>query len=461
MLANRMMGDSSNDKNSFEAQSSEPHVVVDCPSCRTKFAVESSLVASYETPKFHCSRCDSVFELQPKHTTHSTPQPSKSSSQRWVLADNSDTNTPNPFVQPTAHTRPSESSIKATDFTLGTPASQATLEPRKPFAPLEERAGLSLLGLRPSAGSTVASSILTRQQTLSQMPEHTADTASPEEDPFALFDPPSASSPSASVSLNSITTTPTAETLSSEPQTLKESTPPTPAKIKVPELPTTPHTERTVPTHPERSEQASSQRRWHWGRMRQLGSAAIARLSERNQNLTRISLPVLSTVAVMCVLGYTARLMPQTLDSIFGTAVPSLITGKISHLPDPSLQVQQVTLDFEKTLSKETIPVVRGVINNTADSSIESVLIEALGFNARGEVVVRAQAPLRSALAREKIADLPIDTVRKFQTSLSARNSTIGAGEKVAFTIALISESGIPHDVHYFSARIFSVGKTR
>jgi hypothetical protein len=153
--------------------------------------------------------------------------------------------------------------------------------------------------------------------------------------------------------------------------------------------------------------------------------------------------------------------MPQTLDSIFQTLVPSVITGKISRLPDPSLQVQQVTLEFEKTQSKETIPVVRGVINNTADNSIQDVLVEALGFNARGEVVVRAQAPLRSALARERISDLPLETVKKFQTSLSARNSTIGAGEKVAFTVALLPENGAANEVNYFSARIFSVGNSR
>jgi hypothetical protein len=174
-----------------------------------------------------------------------------------------------------------------------------------------------------------------------------------------------------------------------------------------------------------------------------------------------MSLPVLSTVLAVCILGYTSRLLPGTFDSIFSTAIPSIITGKIAHTPDPSLHVQSVTLDFEKTQSKETIPVVRGVINNATGHSVEEVLIEALGFNIRGEVVVRAKAPLRSALAREKISDLPLDTVRKFQTSLSARNSSINNGEKVGFTVALLSDYGAPQDITYFSARVYSVGDTR
>ena len=86
MLANRMMGDSDGNRDSIQDQSSEPHVVVECPSCSTKFAVETSLVASYEIPKFHCSRCDSVFELSVSRETVHRPAPTDDS-QRWVLSD--------------------------------------------------------------------------------------------------------------------------------------------------------------------------------------------------------------------------------------------------------------------------------------------------------------------------------------------------------------------------------------
>ena len=413
-------------------------------------------------PKFHCSRCDSVFELQPKSHSHHASQAKNASSQRWVLADNSDANIPNPFAQPVTHSQTPESSIKAGDFTLGTPANEAILEPRKPFAPLEERAGLSLLGLRPSAGATVASSMITRQQALSQMPAQIPDSTQLEDDPFALFDPPGAGA-----ARGATTPTPPVEPLTIQPQTRVELPPPVQAKVEPATPPKKLVADKPTPTPPARTEdrttevEAPRRRTWRPGRVKELATSALARLSERNQNLTRLSLPVLSTVGAVCILGYAARLMPQTLDSIFQTLVPSVITGKISRLPDPSLQVQQVTLEFEKTQSKETIPVVRGVINNTADNSIQDVLVEALGFNARGEVVVRAQAPLRSALARERISDLPLETVKKFQTSLSARNSTIGAGEKVAFTVALLPENGAANEVNYFSARIFSVGNSR
>jgi predicted Zn finger-like uncharacterized protein len=464
MLANKMMGDSGETKDSAQDLSSEPHVVVACPSCRTKFAVESSLVAAYETPKFHCSRCDSVFDLTPKtkHVT-SNQHAHNHDSKRWVLVDNNDTNTPNPFAQPqtSAHSSPA---VTASDFTLGSSSDQPVIEPRKPFAPLEERAGVSLLGLRPSAGATIASTTITRQQALSHTAEPTPTISHDEDDPFALFDPPSAIAGHQTAQSSSPTAaTPpaapprvervaiTAPTLPSEPaQQPSISYPSAPKSYSKPNTSTDTVVADTETPRPSRS-----------SRIRELAANSLARLSERNQGLVRMSTPVLCALLIVCVLGYSARIMPRTFDALFSTIIPSVITGKIAHTPDPLLHVQGVSIEFEKTQSKEVVPVVRGVINNATGHSIEEVLVEALGFNIRGEVVVRAKAPLRSALVREKISDLPLDTVRKFQGSLSARNSTINSGENVAFTVALLSENGRADDVTYFSARVFSAGKAR
>lgn len=38
-------------------------MVVDCPSCRTKFAVDPGLLEGVHNPRFHCSRCDHYFEV--------------------------------------------------------------------------------------------------------------------------------------------------------------------------------------------------------------------------------------------------------------------------------------------------------------------------------------------------------------------------------------------------------------
>ncbi len=50
-------------------------IVVQCPTCQTKFAVEGDVVAQHESPRFHCSRCDSVFTLEESRIgAHSSTQ---------------------------------------------------------------------------------------------------------------------------------------------------------------------------------------------------------------------------------------------------------------------------------------------------------------------------------------------------------------------------------------------------
>src|SRR5262245_34779262 len=38
-------------------------MVIECPSCSTRFSVDAEQLAGIENPRFHCSRCDHLFEL--------------------------------------------------------------------------------------------------------------------------------------------------------------------------------------------------------------------------------------------------------------------------------------------------------------------------------------------------------------------------------------------------------------
>lgn len=50
------------DLGSFAAKKSRQSIV-QCPECQTKFAVDSTAIDQYNDPRFHCSRCDHIFEL--------------------------------------------------------------------------------------------------------------------------------------------------------------------------------------------------------------------------------------------------------------------------------------------------------------------------------------------------------------------------------------------------------------
>ena len=70
--------------------SAEPVVVITCPACCTKFAVEGSAVTALDIPRFHCSRCDQIFLLDSPHTAESPASQlpkSENNNPRWVLSN--------------------------------------------------------------------------------------------------------------------------------------------------------------------------------------------------------------------------------------------------------------------------------------------------------------------------------------------------------------------------------------
>jgi hypothetical protein len=434
MLPNKKM-DSANETNHEAPPTTEPHVVVACPTCRTKFAVESTLVASFETPRFHCSRCDAVFELgaplrSPQHAAPSQPP-------RWVLTDDiSNSTTANDLINQTIQSR--ETTLKTTDFSLGAVAE----EPPIPHHLEEVRPGLSLLGLRFSSKHLSPTAITHKEALGGEEPvqspgssEATAPTTEANSDVFSLFDTPPAAS--------------------TETETLRRVEPDLTPPLKNEPRATPPQSVEQVPTSTERAPRVRGSSRW------------LGRLSPRSQSLTLLSSPIVATLALLATVGYSTYLAPRTVDSILGALTPSFISGGAAQLPPPELSVHGVSIEFIKTQSQERVGIVRGVVHNASAASLDDVQLEALGFDDQGEIVARSQAPLRSALAREKVSDLSLATVKKFQESLSARSATINPGEQVAFTIALLDaqtpSGNAPmtpealRNIKFFSARVFSV----
>jgi hypothetical protein len=129
--------------------------------------------------------------------------------------------------------------------------------------------------------------------------------------------------------------------------------------------------------------------------------------------------------------------------------------------------MKDLSLRFIRTPNREVVAVISGQLVNTSQEAISDVTLEALGFNDRGEVVIKSRAPLRSALSKEKIADLNQDTIQKFQHALGARDASIAPSETVPFSVALLGDedemrsgSSVEPDlssIRYFSARVFSV----
>jgi predicted Zn finger-like uncharacterized protein len=57
----------------------QTHAIIQCPQCQTKFAVDRTSIQHLESPRFHCSRCDSVFafDTRPATPRHSIAEPAE------------------------------------------------------------------------------------------------------------------------------------------------------------------------------------------------------------------------------------------------------------------------------------------------------------------------------------------------------------------------------------------------
>jgi predicted Zn finger-like uncharacterized protein len=468
-----------NSRLGFEAPA--PHIVVVCPSCKTSFAVETAAVAALEVPRFHCSRCDDIFVLK---DTDFDSRPSSLHSQSLTRPTHSQFNRPTPV---TSNAVPQQSLIKPSDFSISPsiapspPARQASparqgvesatdssttfaaqLQTQPPptsrsTTPVEPetrhresvRSEFSLLskGFLDNDESNSEPLEPAHGTPCQELEAHVAQQAS---------SPEHVLSPQIEAELSSrkfVLSDPTPQsTVKNSPATIKNS--PAPQA-------TTPATEVYRPTPPpKRSEPL------------QPDVAAItsqgARFSARTQGLITMSTPLLASMIFILVFSYCARISPQSIDSLLQFALPSFTKASSAHLPPSTLSVKDISFTFEKTHSKELVGLVSGSITNSGRKALEGVELEALGFNERGEIIMSSRAPLKSALRNEKISDLPLETVKRYQGALNARDSSIAANETVPFTIALVDSTSSDGEdagdatldlsqVKYFSARIFSV----
>lgn len=128
--------------------STQPRVIIRCPACETKFAVESSQLADVEIPRFHCSRCDHVFAVEKRELQSPPPRPQPlggaAPGERpppWALGDRPRAlmravEPPPPMQTPIAQLSDSEREDQLTFGFVGSAASAAADQAEAPDDPL-------------------------------------------------------------------------------------------------------------------------------------------------------------------------------------------------------------------------------------------------------------------------------------------------------------------------------------
>jgi predicted Zn finger-like uncharacterized protein len=467
----------SSDSVGFEAPA--PHIVVVCPSCKTSFAVETATVAAFETPRFHCSRCDDIFIMKDAPADMLPLGGVRVQS----IAQQAGLHHRNINVQQRGRAHLPESSIKASDFSLGSnsPAPKHFIEPNfdAPLEPpLSSRSEYSLLS-KSLEGPPIEEPCAPQASTVDML----ATWGEPiRVDPALTTTPPPVAQQARSHDFTVAPTetreqslSPRQFVLSDPPLTLPDHAMTIPAHAiartqakersaavvdpPMAESPSSALPPRTTeryqpPPRPRRSEPHTS------------AHPETRRFSARAQSLISMSVPLLGSLAALLGISYCAQMSPQSIDSLLNYVTPRVFTESVHTTPPPALGVKNLRLSFQKTRNREFLPVITGTVVNDSGRAFQSVELEVIGFNERGEIIASSRAPLRSSLGSEKIADLSLDMVARYQNSLGAKDNTIKAREAVPFTVALMNARQVddsssndfdPSKVKYFSARIFSI----
>lgn len=384
-----------------------PHTIVQCPRCETRFSLESSVIASVESPRFHCSRCDEVFEL-PMETFRQSSAPR--APQQTELHFRAPAVRPNPSMQLDPRR------ISKSDFSFG-----------ERFTPAPA-----------SEYSTV--------QTQNVVEAAPAIQSFQPEIPVLDEVPPGPETLITGQGGWTLGPIPTQVESISEPQPTISSF--EPELTVAPEIIRTPATETVKPQRIERERLASG-----------ISISGVTGWVRNWKGAASIGTPLLAVMALLLVSGWLSEVSPS-FATWLSAPLPSALAPTTVLPPPAQLVVSNTRFERIHLQTGELVPVVFGKVTNHSQETFDSAEIEVLGFDAGGDLVTSSRSPLRSALARERVELLSMDSLQRLQKTISGRRTDIGPGESAAFTVALTdsSEKKMPSSkIKYYSARVFSV----
>jgi predicted Zn finger-like uncharacterized protein len=400
-------------------------VIIQCPKCQTKFSVSSELISELELPRFHCSRCDNVFDLDPRMPT------SFEESDMGQLSDpNNSTKTefedepPPPKVNPGLRDttemiyspeipdkRSSSSTLEMSSDELKKVASAINSEPEKPQKSLE-------IPKTYSPAKPISAPIENApDETRSSYTPNTSPYYEPKveqlsmdlkSDPFLDKKPPSDSMPYGISYGDPMTDS--ADGLSSKV--------PSGAFAYAPETP--------PPEAPQRSAM---------------------------QNLGLFFMPIIFALICACAMSLYLIKSPNFAEALAGNLGVPLPKFAPAGMYIDDIKYNKITLE-----SGEVIFAVSGRVKNDSLQKFRNVLLEGFAFDHEGHILASAKVSAANGLNDSRIKSLNMEMIKNMQSAKAPKKFELGPNSSQDFLIVLNSEGKVDlSKAQFFSARIHSV----
>lgn len=371
-------------------------VIIQCPACQTKFALDQASLSGIEKPKFHCSRCDNVFRPEQGELS---PLPSAPAT-RQLAATRPGRIQPELIVS-----APAEQSFE-TETEDSSPQSFEDLD-----LDFDDDKSDSENALKPSDFSISSSSY------------------APNADRSEAVNPK-----------QKVTSR---DFIIREPIAEAHLIPPPAGRVMPAELSTI-AAAISAPASREKIVPGISVAR------------SIRRIGIRWQGPIVYLVPLMAVMTGLVLLASSARVNPERIGALITAPVPGLFEPLQPVVPPSGLYVKQSELRVVTLQDGNRVPLLIGRVINSTNTAIAGVTVEGIGFDTNARAVISKRVPIRSELAREKPEFLTKETVSRLESLAPQRRQLLEPGETAEFAVVLEGEKGRT-PIQYYSARIFSV----
>ena len=414
-------------------------MIIQCPNCQTKFSVSSELISELDMPRYHCSRCDFVFDTDMK---------TKSSFEIRDVSNQEVENSVKSLIESATKGSTIEEAPKATVNLTEGPVFSSTAAPNLTAS------------TSASTGTPPRSLQIPKEFDPNILPSAPYETRTPKEYEQMTMDLPNADLPTGDLPSGDLMAGFKSEEQSNQNLpygiSIGKSLTENAEAIKV---------ENVVNNAFNISDYDRSVFNAH---KHDSGTMELSTLQMNPQDLEsaqRITgtrgvmvfvAPMIVTFIGLLIFSYILIESPSMAQAFARSLSISSPKFAPAGMRLESIKYGKVILD-----SGEIVPVISGKIKNDSTESFKEVLIEGLAFNAKSQLLASTAINAGSSLADVRMKSLPLDMLKSLQSAKPAKKYEIAPGSSQDFTIALVGNEGasLPDlsKATYFSARIYSV----
>ncbi len=358
-----------------------PPVLVECPSCETKFTVSRAAISTTDAPVFHCSKCDSVFSKPACDLVEVAVKPAPIQTRS--------------LMQPTASFSPLSDPLTPRPLASG-PLAPRTLAPG-PLAP----------------GSS-------RDYSERQLPLSFDGSLARQQNEFA----------SRSVTLKDlgeVRSTPLSDAPFSDPRfsgTGFSNTGDQSTGLSFRRLASA-FTSATGVSGPGAAYSGLS------------GIPELSRNVARQLPILALAAPIVLCLLLLAVTSWISIVVPSLGGWMSDTFVARTEANYGRGLVLRGVKYSKVTLENGTQMG-----VIAGSVYNGSGASIERATIEGIVFGRGGEELVRVKNSLGNKLNQAKLSTLTADMIQDMQSDRRTRNVTVRPGEGYPFVLATSLQPG-------------------